>query len=93
MKRFLVVLMGDGDNYINSFIAAEITKGGEPTVKRLINRAGGRSWVEPYSPNSTLRWVYKIIHGESRKDVLNEDDMELLYKASIQKYNEDINGK
>lgn len=88
MKRFLVVLMGDGDEYISSFIAGEISKIGEERVNHLIRKSCGSSSVEMYSTGSTLRWVYKIIYGEKREDVLNEDEMRLLYKASIQKYNE-----
>lgn len=88
MKRFLVCLMGDKDNYICSFIAGEISKGGEERVSHLIRKACGRSGTESYCQGSTLRYVYKIIYGEKREDVLNEDEMRLLYKASIQKYNE-----
>lgn len=88
MRRFLVVLMGDGDDYISSFIAGEISKSGEDRIKHLIHKSCGSTGVEMYSAGSTLRWVYKIIYGSKRDDVLNEDEMELLYKASIQKYNE-----
>lgn len=89
MKRFLVCLMGDRDNYISSFIAGEISKGGEAYVNDLINKSSGNTGViAPFSDGSTLRNVYKIIYGDKREDVLNEDEMRLLYKASIQKYNE-----
>lgn len=89
MKRFLVVLQGDKDHYISSFIAGEVSKGGEPYVKYLINKSSEYTGVVvPYNNGSTMRYVYKIIYGEKREDVLNEDEMRLLYKASIQKYNE-----
>lgn len=88
MKRFLVVLMGDEDDYISSFIAGEISKHGEDRVQHLINKSCGHSGVEAYSAGSTLHWIYKIIYGNRREDVLNEDEMRLLYKASIQRYNE-----
>lgn len=88
MKRFLVCLMGDRNNYISSFIMGELSKGGEERVGHLIRKACGSSGTEAYSCRSTLRYVYAIIHGEKREDVLNEDEMEILYKASIQKYNE-----
>lgn len=80
--------MGDRDNYISSFVLGELSKGGEERVKHLIRKACGSSWTEPYCMTSTIRYVYKIIHGDKREDVLNEDEMKLLYKASIQKYNE-----
>lgn len=88
MKRFLVCLMGDRENYISSFIAGEISKGGEERLSHLIQKACGSSCTELYCPGSTLRYVYKIIYGEKREDVLDEDEMKLLYKASVQKYNE-----
>lgn len=88
MKRFLVCLMGDRDNYISSTVLAELSKGGEERVGHLINKACGSSGTEPYSAGSTLRYVYKIIHGDKREDVLDEAEMKMLYKTSIQKYNE-----
>lgn len=88
MKRFLVCLMGDRDNYISSFVLGELSKGGEERVNHLIRKACGSPGTEPYSAGSTMRYVYKIIYGEKREDVLNEDEMKLLYKTSIQKYNE-----
>lgn len=88
MKRFLVCLMGDRDNYISSFIMGELGKDGEERVSHLIRKACGNSWTEAYCLASTLRYVYKIIYGDKRDDVLNEEEMKILYKASIQKYNE-----
>lgn len=80
--------MGDRDDYISSFIIGELSKGGEERIRHLIRKACGSSWAEAYCATSTLRYVYKIIYGEKREDVLNEDEMKLLYKTSIQKYNE-----
>lgn len=89
MKRFLVVLQGDKDHYINSFVAGELGKGGEAHVTYLINKSSNNTGVVvPHTDGSTMRYVYKIIHGDKREDVLNKDEMRLLYKASIQRYNE-----
>lgn len=88
MKRFLVCLMGDRDTYLSSHIVAQVDKAGEPDIKHLIYKSCGSSGVETLSPYSTVRYVYKIIYGENRKDVLDEDEMRLLYATSIQKYNE-----
>lgn len=89
MKRFLVVLQGDKDHYISSFIAGEVSKGGESYVNYLINKSSKFTGVVvPYNHGSSMRYVYKIIYGEKREDVLDEDEMRLLYTASIQKYNE-----
>lgn len=88
MKRFLVVLQGDNDNYICSSVIAEIAKSGEGFIKGLLNKSSNNTGVVVPYKDSTLRYVYKIIYGDNRKDVLREDEMAVLYSASIQKYNE-----
>lgn len=88
MKRFLVCLMGDRDTYLSSHIVAQLDKAGEPDITTLINKACGSSGMYSLSPTSTVRYAYKIIYGESRKVVLDEDEMRLLYETTIQKYNE-----
>lgn len=91
MKRFLVVLQGDGEHYICSTVIGELTKAGDMFVDMLMTKAShGTGVIAPYPDNGTTRLVYKIMDGNSRKEFDDYDEMNLLYQASIQKYNESI---
>lgn len=87
MKRFLVGIMGDDKQYIGSYIIGELDKIGELDVQHMINVVSERGVCN--SPKgSTIRLIYKIIHGEKRSEVLNEANMKGLYNRVISQYNE-----
>lgn len=87
MKRFLIMMLGDGEELLDFGIIGEIDKGGEVEVDRLIRKAGRWNGVVKYFNDSTLYNVYLIRAGENRKQVLADLNAKELYKDRVQGYN------
>lgn len=92
MKTFLVCAMGEGDHYINSYVVAEVSKMGVNDITRMIRLISEHGVFIPWD-GSTMRYVYQVVESERRKEAIDNDDMQILYKARVQKYNKECNGR
>lgn len=93
MKRFLIYMLGDDEQLLFTKVIGELSKDGVIEMNKVINKATGHTGVIRYTPRGTMYNVYEIATGENRKQVLENLDAELLYKARVQKYNEANNAE
>lgn len=92
MKRFLIMMLGDGEELLSARVIGEVDKDGEVEINRLIRKAGGWNGVVKHFDDSTLYNVYLIRAGENRKQVIADLGAKELYENRVQRYNK-TNGR